>query len=188
MTQRFWIKFVPESLEEYNSLDHSIIEEVDKALESLEERADQVGKILGNRRQIELHGTREKKLRGPGVRIIYQITDRQVEVLQIVEILLVDFKKNDDKIYKTAQARYVEAFKAGNLDDLNEELWWSESLIEEELSKPSMIDQIFDENFDDLPQSIIEEILELYARGQVNEAYAVWRDYRENNIEDKFMK
>lgn len=160
-------------------MDHSIIEEVDKALESLEERADEVGKALGNRRELQLHGTREKKLRGPGVRIIYQITDRQVEVLRIVEILLVDFKKNETKIYKRAEMRHVEAFKRGGLDDSIQELWWSHASIEEELSKPSMIDQIFDENFDQILQVVADEIIELYARGQVTEAYEVWLRYHE---------
>lgn len=188
MAQRFRIKFVPKSWEEYRSLDHSIIEEVNKALESLEERADEVGKALGNRREIRLHGTREKKLRGPGVRIIYQITERQVEVLQIVEILLIDFKKNEDKIYKTAEIRHMEAFKKGGLDDSIEELWWSQTLIEEELIEPSMIDQIFDENFDHLPQLVADEILELYTHGQVTKAYEVWLRYHQRASENDTIK
>ncbi len=83
MEKRFLVQFTKKSLKEYEALDGSIIEEVNTALESLEQRADQVGKLLGNKRQIHLKGTKEKKLRRSGVRIIYQITDQYVDILAI---------------------------------------------------------------------------------------------------------
>ncbi|WP_175425248.1 hypothetical protein [Paenibacillus nuruki] len=66
MEKRFLVQFTKKSLKEYEALDGSIIEEVNTALESLEQRADQVGKLLGNKRQIHLKGTKEKKLRRSG--------------------------------------------------------------------------------------------------------------------------
>jgi mRNA-degrading endonuclease RelE of RelBE toxin-antitoxin system len=142
MKKRFSIKFTNKSYKEYYSLDGAIVGEVDEALESLEERADEVGKQLGKKRQINLTGAKEKKLRSSGIRIIYQITDRIVDILEIVEILLIDFKRNETDEVKFDQL--------------------------------SMIDQIFDENFDDMDEDIKAEILEHYAHGRVMEAYQIW--------------
>lgn len=44
---KFLVKMNPDALREYNDLDNSIIPNVDKAIDSLEHRADEVGKKLG---------------------------------------------------------------------------------------------------------------------------------------------
>lgn len=106
MKNNFIIKMDPDAHREYEKLDNSIIEEVDKALESLEQRADTVGKILGKKRQIDLTGSKEKKLRGPGVRIIYTITNECIEVLRIVVVLTIAYKKDETTVYKTAERRF----------------------------------------------------------------------------------
>lgn len=103
---KFLVKMNPDALREYNDLDNSIIRNVDKAIESLEQRADEVGKVLGKKREINLTGLKEKKLRGPGVRIIYTITKEYVEVLRIVVILVVGFKKDETTVYENAQQRF----------------------------------------------------------------------------------
>ena len=66
MEKRFSIKFTKKAYKEYISLDGSIVGEVDVALEY------KVGKPPGNKRQINLTGTKEKKLRSSGIRIIYR--------------------------------------------------------------------------------------------------------------------
>jgi len=125
MKKKFIIKMDPDAYHEYERLDNSIIEEVDKALESLEERADEVGKVLGKKRQIDLTGSKEKKLRGPGVRIIYTITNEIVEVLRIVVILAVAYKKDETTVYKNAEQRFSRYKK--NTNDVNQLNSWSSS-------------------------------------------------------------
>lgn len=138
-----------------------------------------VGKPLGKRRQINLTGTREKKLRSSGIRIIYQITDKRVEVLQIVEILLIDFKRNESELYAEAEQRYLETAIRSGTEVLNPVLIWHQSYsVTEELDLINMIDLIFDESFDSLSEQIKDEILNLYAHGQVESAYQIWLSHR----------
>ncbi|WP_207441106.1 hypothetical protein [Bacillus sp. SD075] len=128
MKNNFIIKMDPDAHREYNKLDNSIIEEVDKALESLEQRADKVGKILGKKRQIDLTGSKEKKLRGPGVRIIYTITNEFVEVLRIVVILTVAYKKDDTTVYKNAKQRLSLYRKEEEADNTGQLTSWSSKI------------------------------------------------------------
>jgi mRNA interferase RelE/StbE len=179
MEKRFSINFTKKALKEYNSLDGAIVGEVDEALESLEERADEVGKPLGNKRQINLTGTKEKKLRSSGIRIIYQITDRRIEVLQIVEILLIDFKRDETELYQEAEHRYLEALKRGGTEDGNALLLWRQKdSVTEEIEPINIIDLIFDGWFDSLSENIKDEILDHYAHGRVELAYLVWLAHR----------
>lgn len=175
MEKRFLVQFTKKSLKEYEALDGSIIEEVNTALESLEERADQVGKRLGNRRQIHLQGTKEKKLRSSGIRIIYQITDQYVDILAIVQILLIDFKKSDADMYLEAQIRYREQKNDVEIAYENSPLIWKRNdITESDLDQASMIDQIFDDQFDHLPEVMKEQILLHFSRGEVQIAYDIW--------------
>jgi mRNA interferase RelE/StbE len=137
MENKFIIKMDPDAYQEYNKLDNSIIEEVDKALESLEQRADEVGKPLGNKYQIDLTGSKEKKLRGPGVRIVYTITKEFVEVLQIVVVLIVAYKKDDKSLYKDAQRRFTRV--RGEIANVTQLPSWSSPV--EEVSEPFEINE-----------------------------------------------
>lgn len=181
MEKRFAVKFTKKSFKEYEELDGAIIGEVDAALETLESRADEVGKPLGKRRQIDLTGTKEKKLRGSGIRIIYHITDRKVEILEIVEILLIEYKKNDTDIYREAEIRYQKARQRRDIDDTDRILYWNLPPSENEvnLNQPSMIDQIFDETFANLDKELKRKILDEYVHGRIESAYQIWLKSRE---------
>jgi mRNA interferase RelE/StbE len=175
--RRFVVKSCKKAAEEYSKLDKTILDEVDEALHSLEQRADEVGKNLGKKRSIDLTGSKEKKLRSKGIRIIYIISNetQEVEVLQIVEVLLVDFKRNEYDVYSEALERLRYFWENGIQDKNDKSLYWS--IDEDEpidLSMPSMIDQIFDENFDNLDESVKKAILDSFSYGNVIEAYENW--------------
>ena len=77
MSQRFAIRFAPEAVKEYDSLDGSVVPVVDKAIDELTDRADEVGKHLGNKRNQKLAGCKEIKLRDAGIRIIFRVTNEK---------------------------------------------------------------------------------------------------------------
>lgn len=95
---RFEIQFAKEAFEEYQDLDHSVARLVDKKLEDLEERADEIGKTLSG----NLTGFKEIKLCDAGLRIIYQITDGKVDILTIVYILAIG-KRENNEVFKTSE-------------------------------------------------------------------------------------
>ncbi len=98
--QRFEIRFAVQALKEYEGLDNSVVQIVDKKLEDLEKRADEIGTVLkGN-----LSGYREIKLRDAGIRIIYQITESTINILKIVYILAIN-KRTAEKVFKIAVQR-----------------------------------------------------------------------------------
>lgn len=98
--QRFEIRFTQLSQKDYENLDGSVLKIVNKKLEDLEERADEIGKILSG----NLAGCREIKLRDAGIRIIYQITNEKVNVLTIVHIITIN-KRESNKVFKIAFKR-----------------------------------------------------------------------------------
>jgi mRNA interferase RelE/StbE len=77
---------------------------VNKQIDDLEFRADNVGKMLENKNSTKLAGCREIKLKDIGIRIVYRITNETVEVLQIVYILTVE-KRSNDLVFKIADKR-----------------------------------------------------------------------------------
>jgi len=98
--QRFEIRFAVQAFKEYESLDNSVVQIVDKKIEDLEKRADEIGTPLkGN-----LSGYREIKLRDAGIRIIYQITEKTINILKIVYILAIN-KRTAGKVFKIAIQR-----------------------------------------------------------------------------------
>ena len=98
--KRFEIIFAAGAIKEYKKLDNSIIGIVNKAIDDLEFRADEVGKPLkGN-----LYGCKEKKLRNKGIRIIFRIVDNRVDILRIVYILAIQ-KRERDTVFKIATKR-----------------------------------------------------------------------------------
>ncbi|QNB68214.1 hypothetical protein GTH52_15130 (plasmid) [Clostridium tyrobutyricum] len=98
--KRFEVIFAAGAIKEYKKLDNSIVGIVNKAIDDLEFRADEVGKPLkGN-----LYGCKEKKLRNEGVRIIFRIVDNRVDILRIVYILAIQ-KRERDTVFKIATKR-----------------------------------------------------------------------------------
>lgn len=55
---KFEIRFHPKAYREYKKLDGSLVKIVDKSLEELEYRADEIGKVLGNSQNVKLAGRR----------------------------------------------------------------------------------------------------------------------------------
>ncbi|WP_416044927.1 type II toxin-antitoxin system RelE family toxin (plasmid) [Clostridium tyrobutyricum] len=98
--KRFEVIFAAGAIKEYKKLDNSILGIVNKAIDDLEFRADEVGKPLkGN-----LYGCKEKKLRNEGIRIIFRIVDNRVNILRIVYILAIQ-KRERDTVFKIATKR-----------------------------------------------------------------------------------
>lgn len=174
--RRFKVKFCKKAAKEYeDQLNGSMLSEINEALDSLEERADQVGKQLGNKRCIDLTGSKEKKLASSGIRIIYVITNStNVEILTIVEVLLVAFKKNETDIYEEAERR-LNRYRTFGIEDIdNNSLFWKPKVPNNnDIDVPTMIDQIFDETFDDIEESIKMTIIEHYSRGDVQLALEI---------------
>lgn len=103
--RRFEIRFDQDAYKEYEKLDNSVAELVDKALEELEFRANEVGTHLKNQRSSQLRGCKEIKLRGAGIRIIFQVTKKIVDVLLIVYVLAIN-KRNNDVVFQIADNRF----------------------------------------------------------------------------------
>jgi len=100
---KYRLKFLPEALEEYQSLDGSVRANLKKLLAK---RLDKPHVPGG-----ELHGDLvdcyKIKLLKQGVRLVYQVEDDALVVL----VLAVD-KREDHAVYKSAMARLVDAATA----------------------------------------------------------------------------
>ena len=87
-----------------NKLDNSVLGIVNKAINELVYRADEVGKTLGNHSNTKLAGCKEIKLRDVGIRIVFRVTDTIVEVLRVVYILAIE-QRSRDLAFKVADQR-----------------------------------------------------------------------------------
>lgn len=103
-SRKFDVKFAPEALKEYNSLDNSVLDIVNKSIDDLEVRADIVGKPLSNNSSTKLAGCKEKKLKDAGIRIVFKVTNEKVDILRIVYILTIE-KRSSDLVFKIAHNR-----------------------------------------------------------------------------------
>ena len=65
--RRFDVRLHPEAVKEYEKLDGSILNMVNKSIDELEFRADEIGKILRNNKDTKLAGCKERKLRDAGI-------------------------------------------------------------------------------------------------------------------------
>ncbi|MGD9155557.1 MAG: hypothetical protein PVG90_08645 [Bacillota bacterium] len=72
--QRFELRFTPASRKDYDRMDGSVQKIVNKKLEDLEERADEIGKLLSG----NLAGCREIKLRNAGILSIKSLLKRWI--------------------------------------------------------------------------------------------------------------
>lgn len=102
--RKFEVRLHPDAVKEYEKLDGSVLNIVNKAIDELELRADETGKILRNNKDTKLAGCKEKKLRDAGIRIIFKITDERVDILKIVYVLTIE-KRSDDLVFKIAHNR-----------------------------------------------------------------------------------
>lgn len=110
MSRQFAIRFDPDAAKEYDSLDGSVIPLVDKAIDELKDRADEVGKPLGNKRNKKLAGCKEIKFRDAGVRIIFKISNDKVDVLRIVYVLAIS-RRDKDQVFSKAAGRLAKKKK-----------------------------------------------------------------------------
>ena len=104
MDKRFDVRFHPDAWKEYKGLDNSIIELVDKVIDKLEYRADELGKNLSNLNESKLAGCKELKLRDAGIRIVFRVTSEIVEFLRVVYIYTIE-RRNDGLVFKIADKR-----------------------------------------------------------------------------------
>lgn len=102
---RFEVRLHKAVAKEYDKLDHSVVRLVDKALAELETRADEIGKPLGTKRNINLTGCKEIKLRDAGIRIVFTVVKEKVYVVQMVFVLAID-ERDDDYVFRLAGKRY----------------------------------------------------------------------------------
>lgn len=116
--QRFEIRFDEDAWKEYESLDGSLRNIVDKYLERLEYRADEIGKNLENYVSTKLAGCKELKLKKYGIRIVFRITDIHVDILRIVYVLTIE-SRSKDFVFKIADKRY-RFFKGLSADRIKE--------------------------------------------------------------------
>ena len=100
MSARFELRFMPGASKEYAALDGSVLVLVDKGLDRLMQRGDQIGKPLGG----VLRGCRELKFRADGIRIIYRIAAGCIEVIEVIAI----GKRDKGRVFDVAARRVVQ--------------------------------------------------------------------------------
>lgn len=110
MSLRFFVLFDPDAAKEYDRLDGSVVSLVDKAIDELQERADEVGKPLRNKSNQKLAGCKEIKLRDAGIRIIFRVTGQKVDVLCIVYVLAIS-RRDSDQAFILAAGRLAKMKK-----------------------------------------------------------------------------
>lgn len=102
------VKYLPEALEDLRKLDGSQRIMIRKAIQKvcqnpLPETEGGYGKILGNKNNTNLSGFLKVKLRGAGLRIVYQLIRRDDDMLVIVI-----GAREDDEVYNIAQKRILQ--------------------------------------------------------------------------------
>lgn len=101
---KFDVRLDKDAAKEYQKIKQPDLDIVDKSIDELMFRADEVGKPLGNKRGMNLAGCKEIKLRDAGIRIVFRVTNETVEVLRVVYILAIE-KRSRDMVFKIASAR-----------------------------------------------------------------------------------
>lgn len=95
------LNFFEEAKQDYNSLDGSQKIVVVKALQRIEKNGQNLGEPLRNTNTTSLSGYRKVKLKSNGIRIVYSITNSNVEITEIVAI----GNRSDSEVYEEAQKR-----------------------------------------------------------------------------------
>lgn len=107
MGKKFDVRMDPDAAKEYQKLDAAYKRIVNKSIDELEFRADEVGKPLRNQSSSKLAGCKEIKLRDIGIRIIFRVTNETVDVLRIVYIVSIE-QRSKDFVFKISNKRYGE--------------------------------------------------------------------------------
>ena len=99
------IEFLEEAAKDIKRLDHSVRIQVLKGIQKVSRNPLPVqeggyGKPLGSRNASNLSGFLKIKLRGAGLRIVYQLVRREGEML-----LIIIGARADNEVYDTAQKR-----------------------------------------------------------------------------------
>ena len=99
------VKYLPEALDDFRKLDGSQKILVRKAIQKvcqnpLPETEGGYGKLLGNKSSTNLTGFLKIKLRGAGLRIVYQLI-RQGDYMLVIVIGV----REDEEVYEIAQKR-----------------------------------------------------------------------------------
>ena len=96
--ERFKVGFISRAAQkEYDSLDGSVRVMVDKGLLRLALRADEIGKPLSG----ALAGCKELKFRANGIRLIYRIRNKNIEIVQVIAI----GPRSNGKVFEIAARR-----------------------------------------------------------------------------------
>ncbi len=101
---KFEVRLDPDAIKEYNNLDNSVTVIVNKAIDELETRADEVGKTLGKKHFSNLTGCKEIKLRNAGIRIVFRVTNEIIDTLKVVYILAIE-QRSKHNVFKIAGGR-----------------------------------------------------------------------------------
>lgn len=101
------VKYLPEALEDLRKLDGSQKILIRKAIQKvcqnpLPENEGGYGKLLGNKNNTNLSGFLKVKLRGAGLRIVYQLIRRDDDMLVVVI-----GTREDDEVYEIAHKRIL---------------------------------------------------------------------------------
>ena len=89
------IKFIPEAVKDYKSLDGSVKKLVNEKMDKLKENP-YLGEALGNKNNIDLTGYYKIYVYKKTYRIVYRIVNEEVEIIEIWGI----GKKDKMEIYK----------------------------------------------------------------------------------------
>lgn len=132
MSQRFDVRLDRDAAKEYERLKNPTLTIVTKSIDELMYRADEVGKPLGNKREMKLTGCKEIKLREAGIRIIFRITDTVVEILQVVQVITIE-KRSRDMAFKIAASRLKHIKQQSNPKELlRNSTRWRHNVIQKE--------------------------------------------------------
>ena len=94
------IEFIPEAVNDYESLDGSIKKLANEKIDKLEENPF-LGEALGNKNNINLTGYYKLYFAGKKYRIIYQIVKKKIEIIELWGV----GKRDKMEIYKTIKKR-----------------------------------------------------------------------------------
>ena len=105
--EKFKLSFHPKALKEYNKLDGSVRQLVDKGIAKLRFRADEIGKPLMNKRGNSLNGCKELKYKDAGLRVVFRVTGQKQDMLEVVWILAAGARSNDE-VFDDSSERLAE--------------------------------------------------------------------------------
>ncbi|MFL2099858.1 type II toxin-antitoxin system RelE family toxin [Desemzia sp. FAM 23991] len=98
------VYFWEEAEKDYKKLDGMLKQWVNEAVERLEDRGSEIGKVLGNINYAKLAGFKELKNQKLGIRLIFKPSvNGQIEIIEIVTI----GKRDEEKVFVIAEKRRI---------------------------------------------------------------------------------